>query len=379
MIYLNYAATSFQKPQPVIDAVTDYLQHNNEMTAQRSYLGFEEQGMIFQAREAVAGFFGSQDSSNVIFTQNITLSLNMVLHGLLKAGDHVITTSVEHNAVDRPLYFLKQVGVEVTHLTCRSDGFLDVDLLEAAIRPNTKCLVMTHASNVLGMILPVKECFAIAQSHGLLTVLDSAQTAGFLPIDIKEMQVDVLAFTGHKGLLALAGIGGFVLSEKAVQVMRPWLAGGTGTQSELAGQPDIMPDKFEAGTPNSVGIFSLKESIQWLEKKGLKTIYQKEQQLTQLFLAGLADLPVNVLGTTDLDQRVPVVSIVADSITCDELAQNLFDDYQIVTRNGLHCAPNAHKTAGSFATGALRFSFGYATTEAEVKTCLEALRKELLQ
>src|SRR5699024_1609812 len=362
MIYLNYAATSFQKPQPVIDAVTDYLQHNNEMTAQRSYLGFEEQGMIFQAREAVAGFFGSQDSSNVIFTQNITLSLNMVLHGLLKAGDHVITTSVEHNAVDRPLYFLKQVGVEVTHLTCRSDGFLDVDLLEAAIRPNTKCLVMTHASNVLGTILTVKECFAIAQSHGLLTVLDSAQAAGFLPIDMQEMQVDVLAFTGHKGLLALAGIGGFVLSEKAVQEMRPWLAGGTGTQSELAGQPDIMPDKFEAGTPNSVGIFSLKESIQWLEKKGLKTIYQKEQQLTQLFLAGLADLPVSVLGTTDLDQRVPVVSIVADSITCDELAQNLFDDYQIVTRNGLHCAPNAHKTAGSFATGALRFSFGYATT-----------------
>lgn len=377
MIYMNYAATSFQKPQAVIDAITDYLQHNNEMTAQRSYLGFEEQSMIFQAREAVADFFNSSDSSHVIFTQNITLSLNMILHGLLQAGDHVITTSVEHNAVTRPLYFLKQSGVEVTYLPCSKEGSLDPQLVEKAIRPNTKCLVMTHASNVLGTVLPVKECFAIARKHGLLTILDSAQTAGFLPIDINDMKIDVLAFTGHKSLLALAGIGGFVLSDQAAEKMQPWLAGGTGTQSELPGQPEMLPDKFEAGTPNSLGIFSLKESIGWLQQTGLTAICQKERKLTRQFLAGLKDLPVKVLGTTDLKQRVPVVSIVPQPMTCDELAQLLFEKYEIVTRNGLHCAPDAHKTAGSFTTGALRFSFGFTTTEAEIDSCLQALQKEL--
>jgi len=374
---MNYAATSLHKPKPVIDAVTNYLQNNNEITPQRSYLNFTGQDIIFQGREAVADFFHAKDSSEVIFTQNITLSLNMILHGLLQAGDHVITTSVEHNAVMRPLHLLEQAGVEVSYLDCDKTGQLAPEKIESALQKNTKLLVMTHASNVLGSILPVERCFEIAHKHKLLTVLDTAQTAGFLPIDQQALHIDVLAFTGHKSLLALTGIGGFILSEKAAQQMRPWLTGGTGLFSESVAQPDILPDKFEAGTPNNVGILSLKTSLEWLKQTGLKTIQENEQALTKQFLSGLKGMPLEILGNTDVCNRVPVVSVVPQELEVNELTQVLYEDYGIITRHGLHCAPTAHKTAESFATGALRFSFGFETTATEIDRCLIALEQIL--
>ena len=375
--YMNYAATSLHKPQPVIDAVTNYLQNNNEITPQRSYLNFSGQNIIFQGREAVADFFHAKDSSKVIFTQNITLSLNMILHGLLQTGDHVITTSVEHNAVMRPLYLLEQEGVEVSYLACDTAGELTSEKIESALQKNTKLLVMTHASNVLASVLPVERCFEIAHKHKLLTVLDTAQTAGFLPIDQQSLHIDVLAFTGHKSLLALTGIGGFILSEKAAQQMQPWLTGGTGLFSDSVVQPDILPDKFEAGTPNNVGILSLKTSLEWIKQVGIKNIQESEQALTQQFLSGLKGMPLKILGNTDVTNRVPVVSVVPQQLEVNELAQFLYEDYGIITRHGLHCAPSAHKTAGSFETGALRFSFGFETTTTEIDHCLIALEKIL--
>ena len=377
-IYLNYAATSIQKPQPVIDAVCQYLQQNHEISYNRSFLDYESNHAAFHGREKIGAFFNVPDSSHVVFTSNITMALNMVLHGLLKTGDHVITTSVEHNAVMRPLYLLKEkLQIEVTCLPCQPDGTLHPDVLAQEIRPNTKVLVMTHASNVLGTILPIKECFAIAKEHRLITILDSAQTAGFLPIDMDDMKIDVLTFTGHKSLLALSGIGGFALRAEVAKQMEPWLTGGTGSYSQSLVQPDVLPDKFESGTLNSVGILGLTESINWLNAVGLEQISAKEREMTRQFLEGLRDLPVRVLGTGDANRSVPVVSIVTEQMSANDLSYELYENYHIVTRSGLHCAPKAHETAGTMGDGAVRFSFGWETTADEIAYTLDALNKIL--
>ncbi|WP_270790050.1 selenocysteine lyase SclA [Enterococcus diestrammenae] len=376
-IYLNHGATSLRKPEPVMAAVTTYLQQNQELAAKRSFMGDASERNRYLAREAVAEFFNYPDASHVIFTANVTTSLNMILQGCLRPGDHVLTTSVEHNAVSRPLAMLQKQGVEVTYLPCGVDGSLDPQLVADSIRPNTRLLVMTHASNVLGTILPIKECFAIAKAHGVLTVLDTAQTAGFLPIDMLDLQADVVAFTGHKGLLALAGIGGFILNDEAAAVMRPWLTGGTGSFSELADMPTVLPDRFEPGTPNELGICSLRASLAWLEAQDYLALAQQERELTQQFLAGIKELPLRILGRQNIQESVPVVSVVPQQMSCDELALQLFEDYGIITRNGLHCAPWAHETAGTLATGTVRFSFGWDTTSWEIQQAVQALTEIL--
>lgn len=376
-IYLNHGATSLRKPAPVMAAVTAYLQQNQEAAPQRSFMGSTDEKNRFLAREAVAAFFNYPDASHVIFTANVTTSLNMILHGCLRPGDHVLTTSVEHNAVSRPLEVLRKQGVEVTCLPCEADGSLDPQLVADNILPNTRLLVMTHASNVLGTILPVKECFAIAKAQGVLTVLDTAQTAGFLPIDMLDLQADVVAFTGHKSLLALAGIGGFITNDEAASVMRPWMTGGTGSFSEVVEMPDVLPDRFEAGTPNELGICSLRASLAWLEAQDYLALAQQERELTRQFLAGIQELPLRILGRQNVQESVPVVSVVPQQLSCDELALQLFEDYGIITRNGLHCAPWAHETAGTLATGTVRFSFGWDTTSWEIQQAVQALTEIL--
>jgi cysteine desulfurase family protein len=374
-VYLNHAATSNQKFPATIVALTDYLTMNNNLTLNRGTHDLAQLKLIFEARQTIARFFHAPDSAHVIFTANATMSLNMILHGLLKAGDHILASSLEHNAVVRPLSLLKKQGVEITYLTCDKEGRLDPEKISSARKPQTKALILTHASNVLGTILPIKECFQQAKQQGLLTILDSAQTAGFLPIDMQKLGVDILAFTGHKSLMGLTGIGGFALAAGLESMIDPWLTGGTGSQSQSLQQPICLPDKFEAGTMNTLGILSLKTSIEQIETIGLATIMQHERMLTERFLTELKALPVRILGTQEVTQTVPVVSIVSDKIGCGELAQLLADRYQIVTRSGLHCAPLAHQTAGTLDTGAVRFSFGWFTTPEEVDYTLQALQE----
>lgn len=379
-VYLNYAATSNQKFDTTIEELCAFLKENNSTNTNRSVNALGDLGALFDARQVLADFFQAPDPAHVIFTSNATMALNMVLHGLLKPGDHVLTTMVEHNAVMRPLHLLEtERNVAVTHLVCEKDGSLDPEQIETAIRGETKVLVMTHASNVLGTVLPIKECFEKAKKHGIITVLDSAQTAGFLPLDMKEQSIDILTFTGHKSLMGLSGIGGFVLGKDIEKKIDPWLTGGTGSASHLLTQPEFLPDKFEPGTLNMLGIISLKSAVTEIQRLGLDRILMHERLLTKRFLDGVKGMPVEILGCQDAERSVPVVSIVSPKIDNGELAQRIADEFQIVTRSGLHCAPLAHETAGSIKTGAVRFSFGWETTLAEVDYALSALEKVLSQ
>lgn len=376
-VYLNWAATSYQKPAVTLQAVNDYLQANHYQNSNRTLPGMAENGIAFQTRQTLADFFGVNDPAQVLFTQNATMSLNMVLNGLLHRGDHVLTTSMEHNAVTRPLNLLAQQGIETTYLACTKTVQLQPEQLTAALRTTTKALVMTHASNVTGTIMPIRECFALAKQHGLITILDASQTAGVLPINMADLNIDILIFTGHKSLLGLPGTGGFCLADGLAEQIEPWIVGGTGNASASLIQPDFLPDKFEPGTPNTLGILSLGTSVKAIEHLGLAKIAQHEQALTAYFLTGLARLPVTILGPQRADQMVPVISIVAPGFDVGELGGQLYQQFGIITRCGLHCAPLAHQTIGTFPTGSVRFSFGYQTTMAELDYTLTALAQLL--
>lgn len=377
-VYLNHAATSNHKFEATVHALCHYLEANNNVNSKRGSQNIDDLEIIFETRRSLAEFFHAPDPAHIIFTANATTSLNMVLNGLLKSGDHVLTTAVEHNAVIRPLHLLEQnSNISVTRIPCKSDGQLDPKQIDTLIRPATKVMVMTHASNVLGTILPVNECFKKAKAHGIITVLDSAQTAGVLPIDMEEMSIDVLIFTGHKSLMGLSGIGGFALAQNIESEITPWMSGGTGSASLSLEQPDFLPDKFEPGTQNMLGILSLKSALESINTIGLNKIALHERNLTARFLEGLQPLPVTILGTAEPDRMVPVVSIIASTLDSGELSQLLFDRYQIITRSGLHCSALAHQTAGTDKIGAVRFSFGWNTTEDEIDYTLKAL-KEIL-
>jgi selenocysteine lyase/cysteine desulfurase len=301
----------------------------------------------------------------------------MAIHGLLRPGDHALATAVDHNAVARPLEALRKDGViELDWLPCDPEGFLDPEKVRGAIKKNTRLLVMSHASNVLGTILPVGECCRIAREYGVLSLLDTAQTAGVLPCTAGAAGegADVIAFTGHKGLGALAGSGGLALGEEAAREMRPWVRGGTGSVSDSLEMPEFLPDKFEPGTQNTMGILSLAVSVEELLGAGVATIRERERSLTARFMAGLGEIKgLSFHGTADPSRRVALVSITLRGLDAGEAARLLFENHGIVTRSGLHCAPLAHKTAGTYPAGTVRFSFGRGTTEDEIDAILEAL------
>ncbi|NLV57856.1 MAG: aminotransferase class V-fold PLP-dependent enzyme [Clostridiales bacterium] len=377
-VYLNHASTSNQKPEATQKAIMEYLCGDRQWSAGRNLAQMDQNHLIWDTRVTLADFFGAKNPKQVIFTSGVTLSLNMILWGLLGQGDHVITTSLEHNAVARPLDRLKEErGIEVSYLACGADGALDPEELRPLIRANTKVLVMTHASNVTGAILPYWECFAIAKEYGIITVLDTAQTAGYCQVHLEDSPIDVLAFTGHKGLWALAGVGGFVVRPEIAGQMKTLICGGTGSSSHSTRQPERLPDKFESGTPNGIGILSLRESVKVIEQLGLDNIRAREEILTQRFLHGLEELPVTHHGTKVLSKTVPTVSITCGDRDCALLSQQLFERYGIVTRSGLHCAPLAHQSIGTYPQGTLRFSFGYHTTVDEIEYSLSALRSLL--
>lgn len=378
-IYLNYASTSPSLSARVAAACTEYLQAPLHLNAGRSFEGLADTAIALNARTSLAGLLGASSPSHIIFTSGVTASLNMALHGLLQPGSHVLATGVEHNAVARPLALMQRQGLaDITWLPCAPNGTLDPACIHAAVRPNTKLLVMTHASNVLGTLLPFEACFAIAKQYGLYTVLDAAQTAGALPLRMGP-HTDVLAFTGQKGLRGLAGVGGFAVSAGVAKQIHPWLAGGTGSASDKLEMPEYLPDRFEPGTQNTLGILSLGASVRELEQIGLEKIREQEKSLTRRFLDGACALPLTLHGTGDADTCMPVVSVSNPTHDAGVLARRLYDEYGILTRSGLHCAPLAHRTAGTFPAGTLRFSFGYDTTEAEIDASLSALETLLAQ
>lgn len=391
-LYLDNASTSFPKPREVSDAVFQYMTGVGSNVGRGGYASaYAAEETVFAARQLLCDFFGGDDPKNVVFTKNITESLNVLLRGLLHAGDHVLVSAMEHNAVMRPLQLLghelaadeqpSAAAITFSRIPCDREGNLQLAYLPKLMRVNTKAIIMTHASNVCGTLLPVAMVGAFCKEQGLFFVLDSAQSAGLFPINMQELGVDALAFTGHKGLLGPQGIGGFILREHMVEQVAPLIVGGTGSLSHTERTPGFMPDKFEAGTLNLPGIAGLAAGVGWLKERGLERIRAHELALTGQLLAGLATLEqqglLRIVGRRDCEQRTSVVSIAHTHQDIALVAYELAEKYGIATRVGLHCAPNAHKTLGTYPTGTLRFSLGWHNNEAEVATALAALKEVL--
>ena len=388
-IYLDNASTTFPKPQVVADAVYQYITHAGTNIS-RGTCATSSESLVYTTRELLCEFFGAEDSKNVIFTKNVTESLNIVIKGLLRGGNHVLVSAMEHNAVMRPL---QQIGTELTadnapadaitfsRIPCDAEGALRLDALPQLVRPNTRAIIMTHASNVCGTVQPLAEVGSFCKEHGLRFIVDSAQSAGILPLNMQELHINALAFTGHKGLLAPQGIGGFVLRESMIDEITPLIVGGTGSLSHTERTPRFLPDKFEAGTLNLPGIAGLQAAIIWLKQQDIDKIRTHELTLTQQFLDGLRQLEAQellcIVGKRNCNERLGVVSIATEKMDIAELAFILADKYAIATRVGLHCAPHAHKTLGTYPTGTLRFSFGWHNTATEVSAALHALSEVL--
>ena len=382
-IYLDQASTTYPKPECVAKAVYEYMTGNGSNINRGCYENaYDTEEVVLETRELLCELFDGPDCKNVVFTKNVTESLNVVLKGFLKPGDHVLLSSMEHNAVMRPIRQLEKNGVEFDRVPCSEQGELKLQSMEALLRQNTKAVVMMHASNVCGTILPLKEVGAFCKTHGLKFIADCAQTAGTMPISMKEMNIDVLCFTGHKGLYGPQGIGGFVLQEEMISEMTPLLSGGTGSISHTEEIPEFMPDRFEPGTMNLPGIFGLNSALSWIDKVGIENIYNKERTLTRLFLEEIGKLDpkgekIKLVGKKTEEGRTAVVSIQTPGRDVSEVAYLLDKNYGIMTRVGLHCAPSAHQTLGTYPTGTVRFSFGYFNTEEEVLFAVKALEEIL--
>lgn len=377
-LYLDNASTTYPKPACVPEAMTAFMTGIGCNVNRSSYsTAYDAEEMVFDTRDRLNRFFNGPDPANVVFTKNVTESLNVILKGLLKRSDHVLVSAMEHNAVMRPLTQLKDHGVSFTRIPCRIDGSLMTESMNALLKPETKAIVMTGASNVCGTLMPLEEVGRFCHDHHLFFILDSAQIAGVIPLDMDKLHIDALAFTGHKGLLGPQGIGGFLLKQDLVAEIEPLIAGGTGSYSHTEEMPAIMPDRFESGTLNLPGIAGLKASLEFLETTGCDTIFRHEMQLTDRFLKGLTPLitsgSINLCGKPTAEGRTGVVSLQLAGFDQAEAAFTLDTVYGIQTRVGLHCAPSAHKTLQTFPEGTIRFSFGYTNTAQDIDTALEAL------
>lgn len=375
MIYLDNGSTAFPKAPGVGEAMLDYVNCVGVNVGRGSYgAAYEAAETVLEVRERLCRLFGFHRAENVIFTGGVTAALNQLLKGLLRPGDRAAATSMDHNAVLRPLAQLAEEGVETEIVPCGPDGSLNLERLEETLRRRPRVLVLSHASNVCGTVLLVREAAALCHQYGTACILDSAQTAGKLPIPMGEWGLDAVAFAGHKGLLGPQGIGGFLVTEALAGEMRPLLAGGTGSQSHLETMPDFLPDRFEAGTLNLPGIFGLRAALSYLEAAGVETIRQAEMDRTGRLLAGLAGIGgVRVVGRQDSQGRTAVVSIDFPGGDNAQAAYLLESRYGVLTRCGLHCAPRAHQTLGTYPQGTVRLTPGHTTTEEEIDQALEAV------
>lgn len=376
-IYLDNASTTFPKPKQVAEAVYRYMTQVGSNISRGGYdSAYRTEEIVYETRQNLADLFHAADCKNVIFTKNVTESLNIILKGFLQPGDHVIVSSMEHNAVMRPLVQLCSNGVSFTRVQCAKDGTMDSKKLAECLQKNTKMVVMTHASNVCGTLLPIREIGQFCRNHNLKFAVDTAQTAGVYDIDMQKMNIDALAFTGHKGLLGPQGIGGFILQEDMIEKIEPLISGGTGSISHTEEIPHFMPDRFEAGTMNLPGIIGLNAGLNWLKQATVEKIRHHELELTQYFLDGISSLDnknIRAVGRKDSSGRTGVVSVVVENREMAQIAYELDSEYGIMTRVGLHCAPSAHKTLGTYPEGTIRFSFGWQNTKEDIDIAVNAL------
>lgn len=375
-IYFDNAATSWPKPEGVYKAAENYLRNSGTGPGRSGYTQtVQAERQVFETRERAASFLGAARPEEIIFTLNATDSLNMALKGILEPGDHVVYTSLEHNSVTRPLNFLCRSRM-VTAAMVYSDpsGYLDVQEIAKAVNSRTKLIVCTHASNVLGRVTPVKEISRLAREKGVYFLMDAAQTAGSVEIDLQEIKPHLAAFTGHKGLLGPPGVGMLYVRE-GIRI-RPWREGGTGSRSEDERQPEMMPDYLEAGTMNTPGLAGLNEGLKFIQKTGVPAIARHEQRLVQKLLDGLREIKqVKVFRPEGGFPSTAVVSFVLNGLDCGEMGHLLEHYYGIMCRTGLHCAPNAHRTIGTFPQGTVRFSLSYFNREEEIDYALQAIRE----
>ena len=374
-IYFDNAATSYPKPESVYETVYKFMKDVGASSGRGAYRkALEADRMIYETRRKIANLFGVRDVSRIIFTANATDSLNLALKGLLKPGSHVVTTSMEHNAVWRPLKRLQgEQGVEITPVQCNSDGALNIQNLADVIKPKTKLVVLLHASNVVGTIMPIKEIGQITRERKIPLLVDAAQTAGVYPIDVEELNIDMLAFTGHKGLLGPQGTGGLYIREGIK--LEPLKEGGTGGESILETQPANLPDRYEAGTLNTPGLVGLGAGVSYILSEGVEKIRAKEIALTQCLIQKLSEIPeIEIYGPKNAEKQVGVVSINVADYAPEEIGYTLDETYGIMVRTGLHCAPCAHRTIGTIERGTLRIGLGYFNTEEEIDYFVQSIK-----
>ena len=376
MIYFDNPATSWPKPPQIKEAMNRFMDEVGANPGRSGHLlSIEAARIIYEAREALSVLFHVRDSSRIVFTLNATESINLALKGLLKSGDHVITSSMEHNSVMRPLRDLEKKGVDLTVIPCFEDGTLDPGEVKKGIRSRTRMIILNHASNVTGTILPISEVGKTTREYNLLFLVDAAQTAGAYPIDVEKDNIDLLAFTGHKSLYGPQGTGGLAIGENVnIHDLTPLKQGGTGSRSEFEEQPDFLPDRYESGTPNGVGIAGLLAGVQFVLEKGVERIRRNEMALTKKLIEGLKEISqVRIYGLENQNDRVATLSFNFNNLSPSNGALRLEKEFGILCRPGLHCAPAAHHTIGTFPEGTIRFGLSAFNTEAEVETALRAV------
>lgn len=372
MIYLDSAATSMRKPKEVSRAVLKALDSMGNGYRGTHDASLDTARTIHETRELISKLFNAGGADRVAFTANATASLNMAIKGTLSAGDHVVSTVLEHNSVLRPLYEMEERGVQLSLIGCDKNGVLLYDELEAALLKNTKVLVCTHASNLTGNVTDIRRIGKLCRERGILFVVDSSQTAGILPIDMEEDYIDILCFSGHKGLLGPQGTGAICVG-RDVKV-RPLMSGGSGFKTFSRTHPEEMPTLLEAGTLNGHGIAGLNAAVKYINKTGIDTIRKKEQKLAKDFYLGVKEYPgISIYGDFSSFDRIPTVSFNLWDLESGAMCGRLADDFGIYARGGGHCAPLMHKALGTEEQGAIRFSFSHYNTSAEVKSALAAL------
>lgn len=377
MIYFDNAATTLHKPHEVIEAVVHAMTtagnasrgtHTGSLAASRT---------VYETRKKIADFFHCSRADHVIFTSNSTEALNIAICGTLGKGDHIISTDLEHNSVLRPLYHLEEQGASLTFLSANKKGCIDYDDFKRSIKPNTKAIVCTHASNLTGNVLDIERIGRIAKAHNLLFIVDASQSAGCIEINMETMNIDILCFTGHKGLLGPQGTGGLCIHE-SVEI-RPFKHGGSGIHSYEKGQPQAYPARLEAGTLNSHGIAGLCAAINYINAITIPVIAKKEQELLWHFYKGICNIPeIHIYGDFDTKERAAILSLNIEGYDSGTVSDLLSQEYDIATRPGAHCAPRMHQALGTTETGAVRFSFSSFNTMEEVETAIQAL-KELVE
>lgn len=373
MIYLDNAATSFRKPEEVLEAVMEAMRHSGNASRGTHSAAISASQSVYEARRRLAGFFHCERADHVIFTHNSTEALNIALYGLLSPGEHVITTDLEHNSVLRPLYDLESRGLLLDFVRADRRGKVDYRDFERLIRRETRAIVCTHASNLTGNMLELERISGIAHRAGALLVVDASQSAGALPVDMEKQGIDILCFTGHKGMLGPQGTGGLCL--RSGVELRPFKRGGTGVHSYLREQPSDYPTRLEAGTLNGHGIAGLLAAVNFIDRMGLEKIEEKESRLLRRFCEAVREIPGVTLYGDFEGRRAAIAALNIRDYSSAEISDCLAQDYGIATRPGAHCAPRMHEALGTEEQGAVRFSFSIFNTEDEVESAIRAVRE----